>query len=184
MVSLFNGISLLISLFNAKAIIGERQQYYLTYCKGNKRVHAFFKGIPKVNVTARLLLTSKPEFSILAITPRGLQQEVCGVWNYPLTAISLGSKFFNLVCIPYPTQSCKSSHMDSAQCPTGTDMGTLKQILNSCPKELVERFYRCSYCQILQVIVEIVSVVIRISKLNPRKIQTDYLNSLRRKCPF
>ena len=56
LVSLFNGISTLFRLFNAKAIILEEQQwYYLTHSWEDKRVHTFSKGIcPKVNVIARL----------------------------------------------------------------------------------------------------------------------------------
>ena len=52
--SLFNGISTLFRLFNAKAILLE-EQYYLTHSWDDKGVHTFPKGIcPKVNVIARL----------------------------------------------------------------------------------------------------------------------------------
>ena len=56
LVSLFNGISTLFRLFNAKAILQEEQQwYYLTHSWEDKGVHTFPKGIcPKVNVIARL----------------------------------------------------------------------------------------------------------------------------------
>ena len=52
-VSLFNGIS---TLFNAKAIILEEEEwYYLTHSWEDKGVHTFPKGIcSKVNVIARL----------------------------------------------------------------------------------------------------------------------------------
>ena len=55
-VSLFNGISTLFRLFNAKTILLEEQQwYYLTHSWEDKGVHTFPKGIcPKVNVIARL----------------------------------------------------------------------------------------------------------------------------------
>ena len=54
--SLFNGISTLYWLFNAKAILLEKRGwYYLTHSWEDKRVHTFPKGIcPKVNVIARL----------------------------------------------------------------------------------------------------------------------------------
>ena len=56
LVSLFNGISTLNRLFNAKDILLEEQQwYYLTHSWEDKGVHTFPKGIcPKVNVIARL----------------------------------------------------------------------------------------------------------------------------------
>ena len=56
LVSLFNGISTLFRLINAKAILLEEQQwYYLTHSWEDKRVHTFLKGIcPKVNAIARL----------------------------------------------------------------------------------------------------------------------------------
>ena len=56
LVSLFNGISTLFRLFNAKAIHLEEQQWYnLTHNWEDKGVHTFPKGIcPKVNVIARL----------------------------------------------------------------------------------------------------------------------------------
>ena len=56
LVSLFNGISTLFRLFNAKAILLEEQWwYYLTHSWKDKGVHTFPKGIcPKVNVIARL----------------------------------------------------------------------------------------------------------------------------------
>ena len=56
MVSLFNGISTLCRLFNAKVMLLEEQQwYYLTHCWEDKGVHTFPEGIcPKVNVIARL----------------------------------------------------------------------------------------------------------------------------------
>ena len=56
LVSLFNGISTLFWLFNAKAILLEEQYwYYLTHSWEDKGVHTFPKGIcPKVNVIARL----------------------------------------------------------------------------------------------------------------------------------
>ena len=56
LVPLFNGISTLFRLFNAKAILLEEQQwYYSTHSWEDKRVHTFPKGIcPKVNVIARL----------------------------------------------------------------------------------------------------------------------------------
>ena len=56
LVSLFNGISTLFRLFNAKAILLEEQYwYYLTHSWEDKGVHIFPKGIcPKVNVIARL----------------------------------------------------------------------------------------------------------------------------------
>ena len=49
--SLFNGISTLFRLFNAKAILLEEQEwYYLTHSWWDKGVHTFPKGIcPKVN---------------------------------------------------------------------------------------------------------------------------------------
>ena len=54
LVSLFNGISTLFRLFNAKAILLE-EQYYLTHSWEDKGVHTFPKGIcPKVNIIARL----------------------------------------------------------------------------------------------------------------------------------
>ena len=56
LVSLFNGISTLFRLFNAKAILLEEQEwYYLTHSWEDKGVHTFPKGIwPKMNVIARL----------------------------------------------------------------------------------------------------------------------------------
>ena len=56
LVSLFNGISTLFRLFNAKAILLEEQYwYYLTHSWEDKGVNTFPKGIcPKVNVIARL----------------------------------------------------------------------------------------------------------------------------------
>ena len=56
LVSLFNGISTLFRLFNAKAILREEQYWcYLTHSWQDKGVHTFPKGIcPKVNVIARL----------------------------------------------------------------------------------------------------------------------------------
>ena len=56
LVSLFNGISTVFRLFNAKAILLEEQwRYYLTHSWEDKGVHTFPKGIcPKVNVIARL----------------------------------------------------------------------------------------------------------------------------------
>ena len=56
MVSLFNGISTLFRLFNAKAILLEEQLwYYLTHSWEDKGAHTFPRGIcPKVNVIARL----------------------------------------------------------------------------------------------------------------------------------
>ena len=56
MVSLFNGISTLFRLFNAKVIpLEEQWWYYLTHSWEDKGVHIFPKGIcPKVNVIARL----------------------------------------------------------------------------------------------------------------------------------
>ena len=56
LVSLFNGISTLSRLFNAKAILLEEQEwYYLTHSWEDKGVHTFPKGIcPKVNIIARL----------------------------------------------------------------------------------------------------------------------------------
>ena len=54
LVSLFNGISTLFRLFNAKAILLE-EQFYLTHSWEDKGVQTFPKGIcPKVNVIARL----------------------------------------------------------------------------------------------------------------------------------
>ena len=55
LVYLFNGISTLFRLFNAKAILLEEQcWYYLTHSWEDKGVHTFPKGIcPKVNVIAR-----------------------------------------------------------------------------------------------------------------------------------
>ena len=54
LVSLFNSISTLFRLFNAKAILLE-EQYYLTHSREDKGVHTFPKGIcPKVNIIARL----------------------------------------------------------------------------------------------------------------------------------
>ena len=54
LVSLFNGISTLFRLFNAKAILLE-EQYYLTHNWKDKGVHTFPKGIcPKVNIIAQL----------------------------------------------------------------------------------------------------------------------------------
>ena len=54
--SLFNGISTLFRLFNAKAIlIWEQLWYYLTHSWEDKEVHTFPKSVcPKVNVIARL----------------------------------------------------------------------------------------------------------------------------------
>ena len=56
LVSLFDGISTLFRLFNAKAILLEEQLwYYLTHSWEDKRVHTFPKGIClKVNVIAWL----------------------------------------------------------------------------------------------------------------------------------
>ena len=56
MVFLFNGISTLFRLFNAKAILLEEQQWYqLTHSWEDKGAHNFPNGIcPKVNVIARL----------------------------------------------------------------------------------------------------------------------------------
>ena len=52
--SMFNGISTLFGLFNAKAILLEEQSY-LTHSWEDKGVHTFPKGIcPKLNVIARL----------------------------------------------------------------------------------------------------------------------------------
>ena len=54
LVSLFNGISTLFRLFNAKAILLE-EQYYLTNSWEDKGVHTFPKGIcPKMNIIAQL----------------------------------------------------------------------------------------------------------------------------------
>ena len=54
LVSLFNGISTLFRLFNAKAILLE-EQYYLTHSWEDKGVHTFPKDIcPKVNIIAGL----------------------------------------------------------------------------------------------------------------------------------
>ena len=55
-VTLFNGISTLFRLFNAKAILLEEQLwYYLTHSWEDKGVHTFPNGIcPKVNVIVRL----------------------------------------------------------------------------------------------------------------------------------
>ena len=54
LVSLFNGISTLFKLFNAKAILLEEQSY-LTHSWEDKGVHTFLKGIcPKADVIARL----------------------------------------------------------------------------------------------------------------------------------
>ena len=52
LVSLFNGISTLFRLFNAKAILLEEQYwYYLNHSWEDKGVPTFPKGIcPKVNV--------------------------------------------------------------------------------------------------------------------------------------
>ena len=54
--TLFNGISTLFRLFNAKTILLEEQWfYYLTHSWEDKWVHTFRKGIcPKVNVIAWL----------------------------------------------------------------------------------------------------------------------------------
>ena len=74
MVSLFNGISTLFRLFNAKAILLEEQLwYYLTHSWEDKGVHTFPKGIcPKVNVIARLEYELAYYDSMaLTITPRG-----------------------------------------------------------------------------------------------------------------
>ena len=56
LVSLFNGISTLFRLFNAKAILQEEQLwYYLIHSWENKGVHTFPKGIClKVNVIVQL----------------------------------------------------------------------------------------------------------------------------------
>ena len=55
LVSLFNDISTLFRLFNAKAILLEQRWYYLTHSWEVKVVHTFAKGIcPKVNVIAQL----------------------------------------------------------------------------------------------------------------------------------
>ena len=56
LVSLFNGISTLFRLFNAKAILLEEQLwYYLTHSWEDKGFYTFPKGIcPKVNVITRL----------------------------------------------------------------------------------------------------------------------------------
>ena len=57
LVSLFNGISTLCWLFNAKAIllVEEQYWYYLTHSWEDKGVHTFPKGIcPKVNIIAQL----------------------------------------------------------------------------------------------------------------------------------
>ena len=56
LLSLFNGISTFVRLFNAKAIILEEQQWcYLTHSWEDKGIHTFSKGIyPKVNVIAWL----------------------------------------------------------------------------------------------------------------------------------
>ena len=55
-VSLFNGISTLFRLFNAKTILREEQYwYYLTHSWEDKAVHTFPKGIClKVNAITRL----------------------------------------------------------------------------------------------------------------------------------
>ena len=54
LVSLFNGISTLFMLYNAKAILLE-EPYYLTHSWEDKGVHTFPKCIcPKVNIIARL----------------------------------------------------------------------------------------------------------------------------------
>ena len=55
-VTLFNGISTLFRLFNAKSILLEEQQrYYLTHTWEDKGVHTFPKSIcPKVNIIERL----------------------------------------------------------------------------------------------------------------------------------
>ena len=70
LVSLFNGISTLFRLFNAKAILLEEQKwYYLTHSWEDKGVRTFPKGIcPKVNVIAR---TTILQSIALTITPRG-----------------------------------------------------------------------------------------------------------------
>ena len=56
MVSFFNGISIFLRLFTAKAILlVEQKWYYLTHSWEDNGVHTFLKGIcPKVNVIARL----------------------------------------------------------------------------------------------------------------------------------
>ena len=56
LVSLFNGISTIFRLFNAKSILLEEQLgYYLSHSWENKGVHTFPKGIcPKMNVIVRL----------------------------------------------------------------------------------------------------------------------------------
>ena len=93
LVSLFNGISTLFSLFNAKAILIE-EQYYLTHSWEDKGVHTFPKGIcPKVNVIARLETDSRttiPQFIALTITPRGHP-------HYHLRCTGLSEKLISFV---------------------------------------------------------------------------------------
>ena len=88
LVSLFNGISTLFRLFNAKAILPEEQQlYYLTHSWENKGAHTFPKGIcPKVNVIAWL------EYE-LAYYDSAVHR-----FNHRFTRRGLPPKLFN--CVP------------------------------------------------------------------------------------
>ena len=57
LISLFNGISNLRWLINAKAIFVEQRGYNLIYRWGDKGVHTYPTGIsPKVNIIARLVV--------------------------------------------------------------------------------------------------------------------------------
>ena len=85
-VSLFNGISTLFRLFNAKVILREEQYwYYFTHSWEDKEVHTFPKGIcPKVNVIARLEYelayydSAVPRFNHCTTrTPRLMELKVC-----------------------------------------------------------------------------------------------------------
>ena len=75
LVSLFNGITTLFRLFNAKPILLEEQLLYnLTHSWEDKGVHTFPKGIcPKVNVIVRL------EYQLAC--PRGVMVKAmnCGI---------------------------------------------------------------------------------------------------------
>ncbi len=85
MVSLFNGISTLFRLFNAKAILLEEQQgYYLTHSREDKGAHTFPKGIcSKVDVIARLefelayfeAVVQHFSHSATATSPRGSRRD-------------------------------------------------------------------------------------------------------------
>ena len=105
LVSLFNGISTLCRLFNAKAILLEEQWwYYLTHSWEDKGVHTFPKDIcPKVNVIARLeyelayydSAVHRFNHYTTRTTPRG--HLIKFHWKYRLIKLVVYISFFNKI---------------------------------------------------------------------------------------